>query len=198
MDMPEMNMHPLDDESLDKLRRMLGRASVNGGTARKMGIKGIVPAAQSYFAELDLTTFNVDTKTEFEAQLDKHTSELRAVMQRVDARDRFWGPARKFLNIFLRNCAYNRFLCAKFGLERIETWMELPLDKFAFVGLQRMEQRKAPGEISRLPTWPGVVRLTLEKSKRYQDYAQEVADDMGIARVHLDIHFWNAERDETD
>ena len=198
MDTTTTNMKlQLDDETLDKLRRMLGRASVNGGTARKMGNKGIVPAAQSYLAELELTAFDVDSKDAYKQQLDKHTFELKTVMQRVDERDRFWGPARKFLNIFLRNCAYNRFLCEKYRLERIEAWMELPLDKFAFEGLRQAEEGNAPGKPSLLPAWPGVVHLTPEQSMRYQNFAQEVADELGIARGHLDIHFWNAEPDET-
>lgn len=188
----------LDKETLSKLQRMLGRASVNGGTARKMGPKGTVSAAQTFLANIQLKAFNVETAEAFRKQLDEHTRKLQAVLPKEDQYGQHWGAARKFLNIFLRNCAYNRFLSAEYGLDRIEEWMEVPLDKHVSVGLKRAEKNKAPKQRSKLPYWPGVIHLSPAQSDIYQAFASGVAAEANLARVHLDIGYWNAEPDQPE
>lgn len=59
-----------------------------------------------------------------------------------------------FLNLFLRDSCYNRFLCKKYGLFQAEEWMEIPLDSLTAASLKR---RGARGN---LPQWPGLSRLT--------------------------------------
>jgi len=44
----------------------------------------------------------------------------------------------------------------------------------------------------KLPPWTGVKRLTTEKNKQYQVFANKLAGEQRIARVHLDIDFWNS------
>ena len=39
-----------------------------------------------------------------------------------------WGFARKGLNIFLRDCFYNRYIHDHYGLQAIEPFLEVPLD----------------------------------------------------------------------
>jgi hypothetical protein len=103
------------------------------------------------------------------------------------------GAARKFLNIFMRNCAYNRFLNEAYDLERLEPWMEVSLDKHVSVGLKDAEKTEAPNRRSKLPYWAGVIHLTPAQSHLYRTFAAHVAAEENLARVHLDIRYWNAE-----
>ena len=41
-----------------------------------------------------------------------------------------------------------------------------------------------------LPTWHELSELHQEDSKRFQDYANEMAADKKFSRVHLDIGLW--------
>jgi hypothetical protein len=101
---------------------------------------------------------------------------------------RHWGSARKFLNIFIRNCAYNRFLCEAYQLDQVEQWMEVPLDSHVASGLIDA----MPKGVS-LPRWRTVIGLNPEISDIWQAAAQAVADKEGCYRVHLDVLFWNGE-----
>jgi len=90
-----------------------------------------------------------------------------------------------FLNIFLRNCAYNRFVCEEFGLDKLEPWMEVPLDSHVATGL------KSEQEGAHLRRWKSVIGLTRIDSDALQAVALKVAMRKGINRVHLDVHYWN-------
>jgi hypothetical protein len=99
------------------------------------------------------------------------------------------GLARKFLNIFLRDCFYTTYLAHAYHLERTEELLELPLDS-----ITAKELRKAapPGQ---LPRWPGVRKLTKDVSARYQAVALDEARNERMARVHLDSQYWAANRE---
>jgi hypothetical protein len=98
-----------------------------------------------------------------------------------------WGPARKFLNIFLRGVVYNRYLCDEYALAGIVPWLEVPLDSHVALGL-----RSEPGGLS-LPRWKTVKGLDPTTSKRYQDFAADTAARIGCERVHLDLLYWRRE-----
>lgn len=101
---------------------------------------------------------------------------------------KYWGAARKFLNIFLRDVVYNRYLCDKYELMHIVPWLELPLDSQVASGL-----REEPGGGS-LPRWKTVIGLEKADSQKFQAFATEVAARMGCERVHLDVIYWRREK----
>jgi len=101
---------------------------------------------------------------------------------------RGWGTARKVLNIFLRDAAYNDFLRGRFALHRSEALLEIPLDSIT------AKQLRKTAKSHKLPRWPGVSRLTPETSALYQDAARRVAKHRGIERVHLDVYWWGDDR----
>lgn len=105
-------------------------------------------------------------------------------------RIKHWGAARKFLNIFLRNVVYNRYLCDEFGLEQIVPWLEIPLDSHVASGL------RAERGGTRLPRWKTVIGLKPEVSRLYQDFAADVAARKGCERVHLDLLYWRRQSHE--
>jgi hypothetical protein len=92
---------------------------------------------------------------------------------------RHWGSARRFLNIFLRGALYNRYTCEKYGLTRLESWLEVPLDSHVAKGFLIKPEGKD------LPRWTTAVGLTREVSSAYQLVAREVA-----ARRKLNAFTW--------
>lgn len=94
------------------------------------------------------------------------------------------------INIFLPDVEYNADLRNHFALQRVRTWLEVPLDSHTAMGL-RGEPEGPP-----LPRWPGVRRLTPQVSKAYQNVASGVAQRTGVCRVDLDMYYWRAGRHE--
>jgi hypothetical protein len=131
--------------------------------------------------------FGTDNPTRFRSALNGKTRHLRRTLPRGARR---WGLARKLLNIYLRDCLYNQYLNRAFHLDRAEFLYEVPLDSITAHGLKRAAGR---GE---LPAWPGVRKLTLPVSAKFQQFALELARRKGTARVHLDAVYWSVGRDE--
>lgn len=142
-----------------------------------MGPKGTVAAARTYLANVELADFNCETAADFAAVLDYSTG---AFIKSV----KYWGAARKFLNIFLRDVVYCRYLCDEYGLSHIVPWLEVPLDSHVASGL-----RAEPGG-SKLPRWKTVIGLKPDLNRIYQDFAAYVAAGKGCERVHLDLIYW--------
>ncbi|TCG01090.1 hypothetical protein BZM26_10100 [Paraburkholderia strydomiana] len=172
----------MDKHTLKLLTARIGRTAVGASTAHNMGPAGTVKAAREFLQELDLRAFRVRTEAAFLKRLDAKTNDLAASLP---PSAQHWGSARKFLNIFIRNCAYNRFVCEEFGLDALEPWTEVPLDSHVATGL------KGEQEGAHLRRWESVVGLTRINSDALQAVALAVAKRKGINRVHLDVHYWN-------
>ncbi|BEG74221.1 hypothetical protein [Achromobacter xylosoxidans] len=173
----------MNKETLEKLKARTARAAVGASTAHKMGPKGTIAAAREFLQGVNLRKFgNAKTERAYFRLLDAETTALQNALPRTA---QHWGSARKFLNIFLRNCAYNKYLCSEYALDTIEQWMEVPLDSHVASGL-----REQP-EGAELVRWRTVIGLTPEESAILQEVASRIANREGIARVHLDVHYWN-------
>jgi hypothetical protein len=167
-----------------KLHRRTATSAVGPSVARGMGPKNTVGQAREYLARLRPPDFRVKTEGEFQAALDRATIRL---VKHLPRGAKHWGAARKFLNIFMRDLVYNRFLCEHYDLCRIEPWLEVPLDSHVANGL-----REEP-EGTLLPRWRTVIGLDKELSRQYQGVAKEVARRTKTSRVHLDILYWRRE-----
>ena len=173
----------MNKETLEKLKARTARTAVGASTAQKMGPKGTITAAREFLQGVNLRKFGAaKTERTYFRLLDAETIALRNALPRTA---QHWGSARKFLNIFLRNCAYNKYLCGAYGLDAIEQWMEVPLDSHVASGLKQQP------EGTELPRWRTVIGLTPEESAVLQEVASRIANREGIARVHLDVHYWN-------
>ncbi|MBI3045571.1 MAG: hypothetical protein HYY78_22420 [Betaproteobacteria bacterium] len=163
------------------LRRRIASAAIGASTIRRMGPKGTAKRARAFLAGLNLNRFRVDSKQEFIRVLDNATDSFLGKLPR---RAKHWGLARKLLNIFLRDAAYNRYLSQHFALRRVERWMEVPLD--SHVG----KQLRASLEGKNLPRWKTVIGLGAEVSKKFQKVATTIARRKGVTRVDLDVYYW--------
>jgi hypothetical protein len=200
----------MNRDMLKKLQKKIAENSIGASTAQKMGPSKTVDTARTYLTNLKLRAFAKPRREDFQRCLEDRTRRLQKRLHdnakqlvkkkkripnngRVpaywDDRERYWGPARKFLNIFLRNVVYNRHLCEAYGLKHIEKWLEVPLDSQVGCGLRG--EREAGGEDLR--RWRGVVRLTPKKDGEYrksQRLALKVAKRKETLRVHLDLLYF--------
>lgn len=165
------------------LFRCLAHTAIGPLTARKMGPSGTIDRVRSFLQQAALEDFVAEDASTFRKHLDRQTAALK------DCAGVAWGAARKFLNIFLRDALYNRWMCAEFGLGKVEHWLELPLDSHTAKGLRQATEDHSE-MAQQLPRWPGVVNLTPELSNQYQRLASDVAALKQLARVHLDILYW--------
>ena len=164
------------------LKKFTSVTAVTVQALRRQG-PGTIEHIQEYLNGLDLfQTKSIQSQDEFIYWLDKQT---QALMTKCKIR---WGAARKALNLFLRACLYDKYLSTNFGLDRLETWLEIPLDQ-VIAGELRRDMKKIDGRCS-LPSWCGVSNLKEEKSKQFQDYARKMAARNGLAPVHLDVNLW--------
>jgi hypothetical protein len=163
---------------------MLARAakgSVGPSTARGMGPPGTIAAAKNFLLEFELKKIKTSSEKAFRVSLNETTVLLQ---QSLPKGARHWGSSRKFINIYLRNCLYNRYICDEYSFSKVEEWLEVPLDSHVGKGL-RLETHGAS-----LPGWKTVIGLTEEVSSQYQATALAVAREKKIARVHLDLLYW--------
>ena len=134
----------------------------------------------TYLAQINLDEIE---PTKLSKALDRWTEELSRELG-----DR-WGPARKALNLFLRDASYNVWTRARYKFEAFESHLEVPLDGKVMKAIQR-ESGVA------LPT-VAVKRLTPEVSTQYQNTAQSLAEKARTLRVHLDLK-WSSVTGEND
>jgi hypothetical protein len=163
------------------LQRYVVNIGISAPSLRNQGAEGVVDAARRFLADLDLTPLKTLDPAAYAAWLDKTTDDL---LRHLPEKARRWGAARKVTNIFMAHAALNRELAGEFGLGRLISVMETPLDKQAASGLRG----RAGGH--KLPRWQGVRGLTPEDSRAYQDAASDLAKAEQVPRACLDVILW--------
>ena len=161
---------------LNKLQRFVARYSVLG-IARGKGRGGITTIAREHLGELDLELFSTNSQSDFDRRLDAETAKLQQAIPNHE-----WGICRKILNVFLRDCLYNQYLCQAYNLDQTEELLETAPDRIVADKLRSHD----PG----LPEWRGILHLDADIWAQYQSVASRVARSKGYARVHLDAVWW--------
>ena len=158
-----------------------------GSTSLRNQQKGLVDALRRFLAEADLASIP-HTRQGFEDWLDRLTEQARKVLSAsLDSPP--CGAVRKGINLFLRGCVLNRYLRGAYRLDRIEPWLEAPLDSVVTGKLKRRAGRGA------LPVWRGMKHLTPADSAKFQAFAAQEARRRGFrSRAHLDMDLWMAKR----
>ncbi|MBE7559494.1 hypothetical protein HS125_11285 [bacterium] len=174
----------MDKQFLLLVQRHVANVAISPSTLRGQGPAGVVEAAQHFLGNLDLGRFRDGKSDGFRSELDQVAEELR---QSLASGGQHWGAARKALNIFLRDALYNTYLRDAYRVDRLEPWLELPLDSYTAKAVRKYAPK------SELPRWVGVKYVTADSNAAYQAAAAGVASEKGVARVHLDIHFWRGE-----
>lgn len=172
----------MNNQFLTLLQNRIASTSIGPSTARGMGPKGTIDAARDFLKRIDLKKLNkLSSRAKFEVTLDSITNDFSASLPKGA---QYWGSSRKFLNIFLRGVFYNRYMCERYDLYKLEPWLEVPLDSHVAKGL-RLE-----GGSGILPRWHTVIGLSPKESRVFQEFAEEVAALKGTYKVHLDLLYW--------
>lgn len=178
------------DDFIKQIHKRIAIVAVGGSALRNQGAAGLVDIARFYFENTivldDLFGF-LQNESSFSQFLDKHTTGL---LTKFPENGKSWGAARKGLNLFFRDLVYNKFIAEKYKLpanfqqfnDHIKH-LEVPLDSYVAKGLYSKSLKK-------LPRWISIKELQLDKSEQYQAFALEYATDLNIARVNLDLLFW--------
>ncbi len=168
------------DEFIVELQKHIANVSIGSSTVRGRPM-GTVHSARSYLAKLDLNNVHILDERQFKVWMNKKTAYLKSKLPEGAQQ---WGLARKCLNIFLRDALYNQYLCKKFNLKHVESWLEVPLDSQVAKALRKED------EGSVLPRWKTIKDLNKPTSEFYQEVAAKVSTRKKLSRVHLDLLYW--------
>ncbi len=170
------------EPDINKLQAFVASVAIGPSTLRNQGARGIMRTARSYLAhEIELKRYATDQEHVFGKQLASDTEKLS---RKLSPEQPNWGAARKALNVFLRDALYNHYLRRRYGLRKAEAFFEIPLDSRVTRELRQLAGRGS------LKGWTSIRNLVKPVSDRFQLFAQKVATNRGMARVHLDILFW--------
>jgi len=172
------------DRLTNIIQQYVAITSVGASTVRGSP-KGTVDSSREFFCRLSLRKFGVKSELVFRRCLDETTEQMKKALPK-GRRD--WALARKLLNIFLHNAFYNHYLREQYNLEWAERFFEVPVDSAVARGVRRKFPR---GTFS---PWPGLKRLKKKEHDEYQNHAELIAAQLGLARVHLDAVLWVQER----
>jgi len=173
-------MLPIPRDLLLALQARAARGALGASSMRSAGAKGAVRAGRAFLCEVDLGDFRTASASRFRAALDGNTEGLQQAFPR---QARHWGLARKGLNLFLRECLSNAYLRDAYSLQMAEPSYEVPLDSITGTTLHRLSGGS-------LPRWETLRDLTEKVSDEFQAVAARIAEERGIARVHLDAIWW--------
>lgn len=160
------------------VQRHVAWASIAPTTLRNMSVGGKRGRICGYLTKLPLEQIT-SGPDKFQNCLNSWTDEL------VRTCHINFGPARKAINLFLRDACYNNYLRERYHLQHIEELLEVPLDGIVMSALKTL----CPG--FGLVTVP-VVKLGRTSSARFQEAANALAAFNDTKRVHLDLWLWKS------
>jgi len=166
-------------------QKRIAEGAVGPSSLRNQGSARVVGRAREYLKQIDLAKFAVRDEARFRALLN---TETRALQRSLPVGSRHWGTARKALNLFLRDVLYHSYLRPLYRFDRIEKWLEVPLDSYVAKAI-RADGARA-GHSPCIPKWRGIKHVTPDESFIFQEVTRGVARRMRIAPVHLDVYWW--------
>ena len=178
-----------EKEFIDRIKKRLSIIAVGASALRNQGAPGIVEKSRNYFYGISLDEYfkKLPHQDKYSKFLDDHTTQL---VKTYPKDGKSWGAARKGLNLFFREVAYNKFFSDHYKLptEYIKfneavKHLEVPLDKDVAKGIYNDKK-------GILPKWTSIKKLTKEDSDLYQKEALNIAQKARTARINLDIKYW--------
>lgn len=168
---------------LKMIQRKVAASALPGTALGGRGAAGAIAVARDVLAELPLREFALCRASTFGRYLDGATDTL---LRRLPRHAQGWGIARRAVDLFLREALYDAYLREQYRLHRTERWLELPMDAAAATYLRDADPAAS------LPAWRGIRQLVPTQNAAWQGIASAVAQQMGIARVHLDLYIQQA------
>lgn len=170
---------------IEDIRKHLAIASVGNTTLMMQAGEGRVSRAQLFLIKkMQLNDISNLSESEFNKYLNTKTVALSKQLLRPDNQQPNWGAARKVLNIYFRLCSMNKDLNTHFRLNKIEPYLEVPLDNHI------VKKIASESKIKYSKTFK-IKTLTKSENNKYQDLATILAGDKYLYRYELDILYWN-------
>ena len=166
-------------------QKRVAQTAIGGSTLRGHP-KGTVDIVRKYLEGLNLQDFHRADQHIFNSLLNRHTHALQHQIKRLDSSAQYWGSARKALNIFLAEASYHFILRKQYALNRIDRYLEVPLDKQVAHALRS----KAGSQGKHLPPFFTLKGLSDSDNVVYQEFASEYARERRCKRVELDLYLW--------
>ena len=181
---------------IEKIQKRIANTCIGPSTLRNQGAKGVIPKARKYLStDLDLCKLkDINCDKDFIIWLNTETNKLKGELP-PGAQN--WGTARKALNVFLEEAFYNRFLTKYYSIDKIEAFLEIPLDTNTFDGLKNDKDSNKIDDFPKLK-WKGIKYLSREESEPLQDYALKLSKVKGISRIYLDLDYWRSTEQQDD
>ncbi len=173
-----------DKPNIKDVQERIANACIGTSTLRNQGAPKVIEKARSFCKELNLAELSNVTEGQFKDWLDRNTDSLAERFPK-EAKGN-WGAARKAINVFLEEAFYNRFLFKEYELQRVQAFLEIPIDKKVAKGIKE----DCGKNLASFPDWSGIKNLTFEQNNRYQERANELAEREGTLRVLLDLKYW--------
>jgi hypothetical protein len=171
----------LQDDTLRSMQDRVANACV-GASALRGSKEGTIAAVRAFFRSLVLDKFSALSSELFEQQHAETIAGLHDALRkkRLSAK---YGRCAKAVNLFLRDATCHHHLREHYKLAAIEPLLHLPVDEKVAYELRNLD--------GSLPRWTGVKKLKKEKYQKYQNRAQQIANERQICRVFLDDEFWS-------
>ncbi|WP_346836553.1 hypothetical protein [Microbulbifer sp. SAOS-129_SWC] len=170
----------MEREALNYLIKRTANLAIGNSTLRNQGASGLNKIARDFLCTIDLQHLSSE-KDKFSENLANLTEKLRLKFPKGANN---FGAARKSINIYLRDCLYNKYINEEFSLDHIASILELPLDSHVAKGLELTKHKP------KLPKWDAIKRLKESENMLYQKYAGLVAGELRCNRVDLDVYLW--------
>lgn len=175
-----------------QIQKRIAEISVGPSAIRNQGAPGLIKISRRFFyKKIDLKKFRRRLTSKFYTKyLDELTKEL---VKRFPKDGKSWGAARKGINLYLREVAYNHYLANYLKLSKdyqqnlkLLKNLEVPLDTDVATGLSK--------KCKELPKWKSIKSLTDKENRIFQQKATEYAEEKGTIPVHLDLEFWRRKK----
>jgi hypothetical protein len=89
------------------------------------------------------------SEEKFKSLLDSYTSKLKQKLGNP-VKHEHWGLCRKAINLYLRDCYYNKIINEHFKLDKIAAYLETPIDSLAMKSLWKYTTSVKKSTIKRL------------------------------------------------
>jgi len=170
---------------IEKVRGHLAIASVGNTTLMMQSGKGRVSRSQQFLiTKMQLDHISDLDESEFKEYLNKKTNALSKQLLRPDNLQPNWGAARKVINIYLRQCSMNKDLNKYFSLNKVEPFLEVPLDNHVVKKIDEKSKTKY-SKTFRIKT------LKKTENGKIQTLASNLASNESLHRYELDVLYWN-------
>lgn len=170
----------MDETQIKLLVKRIASQCISSSALRNQGSPNVVRQARIYFYDIDITEISSYPNT-FEDWINIRTNEL---IDFLPEGAKNYGTSRKAINLFLRDCLYNKIINQRYKLYRIETRLEIPIDSHVVNGMMQTKIGK------KLPPWKSIKELTPEINAIYQKCAKDISKITGCRRVDVDIYLW--------